>query len=87
MKVFFGVHKIIKFTIYNTDFYLKWRYLSGVGEDVVYRTIYQGCQFNVYFIQCQTFTDISGIVKGFVQYVRNYLSDMYVFNLQLLIKA
>ena len=24
---FFGVHKIIKFTIYNTDFYLKWRYL------------------------------------------------------------
>ena len=63
------LHIIIKFTMYNTIFFTSG---GGVGEVVVNQTNYQGWQFNVRFIQCQTSTDISGIANEFVQYVRNY---------------
>ena len=63
------VHKIIKFTIYNTIFFTS---SGSVGEVVVNRTNDQRSQFDVHFIQCQTSTDISGIVNEFVQYVQNY---------------
>ena len=41
-------------------------------------TNYQGCQFDVHFIQYQTFTDILGIVNEFAQYVQNYFQYLYI---------
>ena len=43
---------------------------------------------DVHFTECQTFTDVSGIVNEFTQYVRNYYHMYtYPFNPQLVIKA
>ena len=71
MEISVAVHKIIKFAIYSTVFFTS----DGGVDDVlvvVNRTNHQGCQFDVHFIQCQAFTDISGIVNEFSQYVQNY---------------
>ena len=48
------------------------------GEVLVNRTNVQGCQFDVHFSQCQTSTDISGIVNQFVQMSRT-ISNMYTY--------
>ena len=79
MEVSVELHIIIKFTMYNTFFASAGR----VGEVVVNQTNYEGCQFNVHFIQCQISTDISGIVNGFVQNMSRTISNMhtYLFNL------
>ena len=72
MKVSFEVDKIIKCAI--TILFSP----SGGGVDGVMMRLslikknYQGCQIDVHFIQCQTSTDILGIVNEFVQYVQNY---------------
>ena len=58
MEVSLEQHKVIKFNIYNTVFYFKWRCWCGFGEVAVIQANYQGCQFDVYFIQCQTSRDI-----------------------------
>ena len=58
-------------------------FLSGGGVDdvfsevVVNETNYQGCQFDVHFIQSQTSTDILRIVNEFVQYVQVYFQYLY----------
>ena len=44
---------------------------KSVGEVVVDRTNYRGCQFDEHLIQCETSTDISRIMNEFV-YVQNY---------------
>ena len=75
MEVSFEVHKVIKFTICNTVFLSSG---EGVDEVVVNRTNYQGCQFDLHFIQCQTSTDISRIMKAFVQYVQIYFPSVYI---------
>ena len=54
--------------------------LRWIGEVVVNQTNYQGCQFDVHFIQHQTSTDISGVVDEFVQYVQNYFQYVYIPN-------
>ena len=80
MEVPVEVHKIIKYNIYRTVFffYFRSRCCWRVGEVVINQTNYQGCQFDVHFIQCQTSTDISGIVNGFAQYVQNYFDYVYI---------
>ena len=49
---------------------------GSVGEVVINQTNYEGCQFDVHCIQCQTSIDILGIVNVFVQYVQNYFQDV-----------
>ena len=49
-----------------------------VNEVAVNQKNYQGCQFDVDFIQCQTSIDIFGIVNEFVQYVQNYFQYVYI---------
>ena len=58
MEISLEVDKIAKCAIYNTVFSLP--RLSLIKKN------YQGCQFDVHFIQCQTSTDILGIVNEFV---------------------
>ena len=58
MEVSVEVRKIIKCAIYSTVFSFRWGCWWRVGEDFVNRTNYQGCQFDMHFIQCQTSTDI-----------------------------
>ena len=41
-------------------------------------TNYQGCQFDVHFIQCQTSADILGIMNKFVSVSRT-ISNMYTY--------
>ena len=78
MKVYVEVHKIIKCAIYSTVFAFKWRCWWRVDEVAVNRTNYQGCQLDLNFIQCQTYTDISGIMNEIAQYVQNYCQFVYV---------
>ena len=79
MKVSVEAHKIKECTIYsNFFFYFRYRYWWNVNEVDVDRTNYPGCQFDVYFIQCQTSTDILGIMNDFVQYVQNYFQYVYI---------
>ena len=65
MEVSFQADKITEFIIYNIVFYFRWMCWWGVGELLVNSKNYQGCQFDAYFIQCKTFTDIAGIVNEF----------------------
>ena len=59
-----------------------------VGEVVVNRTNYQGCQFDVHFFQSQTSTDTSRIMNKIVQYVQDYFQYVCIpFNLLLMIKT
>ena len=44
------------------------------GELVVNQTNYQGCQFDVHFIQCQIPANILGIVNAFV---RSICSELF----------
>ena len=76
MKVSVEVRKIIKCAIYSTVFFFTFG--GGIDDVVVNRTNHQGCQFDEYFIQCQTSTDISGIVNEFDQYVQNYFQCVYI---------
>ena len=76
MEVSFEVDKIIKCAIYSTVFSLQ--VVMTCDEVVVNKTNYQECQFDVHFIQCQTSTDILGIVNEFVQYVQNYFQYLYI---------
>ena len=76
MKVSVEVRKIIKCAIYSTVFFFTFG--GGIDDVVVNRTNHQGCQFDEYFIQCQTSTDISGIVNEFDQYVQNYFQCVYM---------
>ena len=76
MKVPVEVRKIIKCAIYSTVFFFTFG--GGIDDVVVNRTNHQGCQFDEYFIQCQTSTDISGIVNEFDQYVQNYFQCVYI---------
>ena len=55
-----------------------WRCWWLVGEVFVNRTNYQGCQFDVHFIQCHTSTDILGIVNEFFQHVQNQFQNVYI---------
>ena len=48
-----------------------------VTEFVVNWTNYQGCQFAVHFIHCETSREIFGIVNEFVQNVQNYFRYVY----------
>ena len=57
MKVSVEVRKIIKCAIYSTVFFFTFG--GGIDDVLVNRTNHQGCQFDEYFIQCQTSTDIS----------------------------
>ena len=52
-------------------FFFRWKKKKIVGEVVVDRTNYRGCQFDEHLIQCETSTDISRIMNEFV-YVQNY---------------
>ena len=52
-------------------FFFRWNKKKSVGEVVVDRTNYRGCQFDEHLIQCETSTDISRIMNEFV-YVQNY---------------
>ena len=70
MEVSCEAHRIIKFTKTDAIFYFRWSCCWGVGEVAVDQKNYQGCQFDVYFTQCQTSTYIFGIVNEFVQYVQ-----------------
>ena len=76
MEVSFEVDKIIKCAIYSTVFSLQ--VVMTCDEVVVNKTNYQECQFDVHFIQCQTSTDILGIVNEFFQYVQNYSQYLYI---------
>ena len=76
MKVYVEVRKIIKCAIYSTVFFFTFG--GGIDDVLVNRTNHQGCQFDEYFIQCQTSTDISGIVNEFDQYVQNYFQCVYM---------
>ena len=76
MKVSVEVRKIIKCAIYSTVFFFTFG--GGIDDVLVNRTNHQGCQFDEYFIQCQTSTDISGIVNEFDQYVQNYFQCVYI---------
>ena len=76
MKVSVEVRKIIKCAIYSTVFFFTFG--GGIDDVLVNRTNHQGCQFDEYFIQCQTSTDISGIVNEFDQYVQNYFQCVYM---------
>ena len=76
MEVSFEVDKIIKCAIYSTVFFLQ--VVMTCDEVVVNKTNYQECQFDVHFIQCQTSTDILGIVNEFFQYVQNYSQYLYI---------
>ena len=76
MKVSVEVRKIIKGAIYSTVFFFTFG--GGIDDVLVNRTNHQGCQFDEYFIQCQTSTDISGIVNEFDQYVQNYFQCVYI---------
>ena len=51
--------------------FVRWKKKKSVGEVVVDRTNYRGCQFDEHLIQCETSTDISRIMNEFV-YVQNY---------------
>ena len=56
-------------------------FTSGVdvGEVGVNRTNYQGCQFDVHFIQSQISTDTS---RGFsLRYIVLYLEDEHLFEI------
>ena len=76
MKVSVEVRKIIKCAIHSTVFFFTFG--GGIDDVLVNRTNHQGCQFDEYFIQCQTSTDISGIVNEFDQYVQNYFQCVYI---------
>ena len=76
MKVSVEVRKIIKCAIYSTVFFFTFG--GGIDDVLVNRANHQGCQFDEYFIQCQTSTDISGIVNEFDQYVQNYFQCVYM---------
>ena len=73
------VHKIIKCAMYSTIFSP-----SGEGvDDALVRLslieqIIKDVNLMCNFIQCQTSTEISGIVNGFAQYVRNYFQYVYI---------
>ena len=63
--------------------YIQYCFFPSGGDDVFMRLslikqINQGCQFDVYFIQCQTSTDILGIVNEFIQYIQNYFQYLYI---------
>ena len=75
MDVSFDMGKIIKCAIYKTVFFP-----SGVSVDevVVNETNYQGCQFDMHFIQYQISTDNLRIMNEFVQYVQNYFQYVYI---------
>ena len=45
--------------------------MAFIGNELN-QTNYQGCQFDVHCIPCQTSTEILGIVNEFSQYVQNY---------------
>ena len=61
MEVSAKVHKIFKCAnIQNCFFFLRWKCWWCVGEVAVNRKNYQGCQFDVYFTQCQTSRDVLG---------------------------
>ena len=76
MKVSVEVRKIIKCAIHSTVFFFTFG--GGIDDVLVNRTNHQGCQFDECFIQCQTSTDISGIVNEFDQYVQNYFQCVYI---------
>ena len=79
MEVSVEVLKSIKCAIYSAVFFhFRWWYWWRVDEVVVNWTSYQGCQFDVHFIQCQTSTDILGIMNEFVQYAKNYIQYVYI---------
>ena len=71
MQIYVEVHKITKCAIYSTVIFLQVEKKKSVGEVVVDRTNYRGCQFDEHLIQCETSTDISRIMNEFV-YVQNY---------------
>ena len=76
MEVSVEGHKII---LYGTAyFYFEWRCWWRVGEVAVNRKNYQGCQFDEYFIQRQTSTDILGIVNDFVYCDQNYFQYLNI---------
>ena len=52
-------------------FFFRKKKKKSVGEVVVDRTNYRGCQFDEHLIMCETSTDISRIMNEFV-YVQNY---------------
>ena len=70
MEVSLEAHKIIEFTTYIC-----------VDEVEVNQRNHKECQFDVHFIQCQKSTDISRIVKKFVQYIQNFFSICIHFHL------
>ena len=78
MEVSVVVHKIIKYSIYSTAFFTSGGVVRDVGEVFVNQTNYQGCQFDLHFIQCRTSTDISGIINEFVQCDQNYFQYVYI---------
>ena len=72
MEVSVCVCKIIKCAIYSTVFSFRWRFWWHVDDIVINQKNYQGCQFDVHFIQYEESTYILGIVNEFVQYVQSY---------------
>ena len=75
MEASFAVHKIVKSAIYDSVFYFRWRYWWW---GLVNRANYQGCQFDVHFIQWQTSTDILRIMTEFAHYIQNYFQNVYI---------
>ena len=73
-----GTQKLLNVPNTVLLFSFRWWCWWRFGEIGVNRTNYQGCQFDVHFIQCQTSTDISWIVHSFVQYVQNYFQYVYI---------
>ena len=57
--------------IQSCFFYFRWRCRWRVSEVVVNQTNNRGCQFDVHFIQCQTFTEILGIMNELILNVQN----------------
>ena len=81
MEVSIEVHKIIQCTIYSTILFFT---SGGDVDDVLLRLpliekiIKDTNLMSISFIQCQTSTDISGIVNEFVQYDQNYFQYVYI---------
>ena len=77
MEVSVEVDKISKCAIYNTVFFP-----SGGGDDDVLVKLLLIKQItkdvNLMCFQCQTSTDILGIVNEFVQHVQNYFQYLHI---------
>ena len=73
---YWGAHNYVIYYIYIIPNFTSGR---GVGE-AGNRKNYQECQFHLQLIQCQTSTDILGMMNEFVQYVQNYFQYAYLPN-------